>query len=118
MTDLDAALRAVVERGNGYSRAIASSDGPDVRFDAARAEPDAAGGVAVVVAFTHVDPAGGMRALEYRLPADDSLLRELADGEEDADGFGLIVAVNLWEEVEVTGVDAAVANGTFRAAGG
>lgn len=118
MTDLDAALRAVVHRGNGYSRAVAPSGGPNVRFDAARTEPDEDGGEAVVVSFTHVDPAGGRRALEYRLPAGDSLLRELADGEEDADGFGLIVAVNVWEEVEVRGVDAAVANGTFREAGG
>lgn len=118
MTDLTAVLRAIVARGNGYSRAVASREGPDVRFDAARTEPDPAGGEGVVVSFTYVDPAGGRRALEYRLAGDDSLLRELAAGEEDADGFGMIVAVNVWEEVEVTGVEAAVANGTFREASG
>ncbi len=117
MTDLDALLTAIVERGNSYSQAVARSDGPEVSFDVARTEPEPAGGDAVVVSFTYRD-AGGARRLEYRIPADDSLLGELARGEEDADGAGTIIAVNLWEEIDVIGVDAAIANGTFRVATG
>ena len=111
MTELDAALRAVVDRGNSYARTTGSR--PAVSFEAARTVPDGSGGEAVVVSFTYVDESGSPRALEYRLEADDSLLRELADGMEDADGFALIVAVNVVEDVETIGVDAAIANGTF-----
>lgn len=87
-----------------------------MRFDDARALGRGDGSEGLVVALTLIDGSGGERALEYPIAGDDSLLQELAAGEEDADGFGFIVAVNVVEEATIIGVDAALASGRLRPA--
>lgn len=107
-------LRAVVAEGNAYARMPPFPRGLRVRFDAARALGRGDGSEGLVVALTVTDASGRERALEYPIAGDDSLLQELAAGEEDAEGFGLIVAVNVVEEVTIFGIDSALAKGTLR----